>query len=376
MVERVAQAMASLADRRPLFHSEADFQHALAWEIQLADPTARIRLERRMSTTPRVELDLLVERDGRALALELKYPRAALSIELEDEAYDLRLGAADVECYGIVKDIWRLERLVREGLADEGCVVVVSNNRAIWGAPGEGPETLWDAFRLTDGAVLTGLRDWRETDKKWPGPPIELSGRYELRWRPYAILPGTRGAREFRCLLVPVGHTSKASEFSTPSRSLPASEPPGASASEAPRVPALASAARDPISTAERGRVAARRALEGARFSVTQDEPRRNRLTALGDEGARTVWVATRKGFRYPFWPKTDWQPDENVYVCLVRLPDPAGPPEVYMIPTAVWMSPDAVFVSRDYVDRASPPEWGINLSANNLPALEPYRIA
>src|SRR4051812_9078581 len=111
MVERVARAMASLADRRPLFHSEADFQHALAWELQLQDPAARIRLERRMSTTPRVELDLILESGGSALAVELKYPRAGLKIQVDDEDYDLRLGAADVDSYGAVKDIWRLERL-------------------------------------------------------------------------------------------------------------------------------------------------------------------------------------------------------------------------------------------------------------------------
>lgn len=27
-------AMASLAKGRPIFHSEADFQHALAWQLQ------------------------------------------------------------------------------------------------------------------------------------------------------------------------------------------------------------------------------------------------------------------------------------------------------------------------------------------------------
>jgi hypothetical protein len=32
--------------------------------MQLDDPAARVRLERRMSSTPRVELDLLVESDA------------------------------------------------------------------------------------------------------------------------------------------------------------------------------------------------------------------------------------------------------------------------------------------------------------------------
>jgi hypothetical protein len=39
--------LARLARNRPVFHSEADFQHALAWEIHSLHPTAKIRLEYR-----------------------------------------------------------------------------------------------------------------------------------------------------------------------------------------------------------------------------------------------------------------------------------------------------------------------------------------
>ena len=37
--------MSKLRKRRPIFHSEADFQHALAWEIHLANPSHQVRLE-------------------------------------------------------------------------------------------------------------------------------------------------------------------------------------------------------------------------------------------------------------------------------------------------------------------------------------------
>src|SRR3954470_21617759 len=132
MIELVEQALVRLAHERPIFHSEAEFQHSLPWQIQLDQLAANIRLERLMSTTPRLELDLLIELAGRTLAVELKYPRAALTIELGDEAYDLRLGAPDVESYAVVKDVWRLERLVREGVADEGCALTLSNHRGLW----------------------------------------------------------------------------------------------------------------------------------------------------------------------------------------------------------------------------------------------------
>jgi hypothetical protein len=47
VLELVNGAMNRLALRRPVFHSEADFQHGLAWQIQLDHPDARVRLETR-----------------------------------------------------------------------------------------------------------------------------------------------------------------------------------------------------------------------------------------------------------------------------------------------------------------------------------------
>src|SRR5580693_223840 len=35
----------SLRKQRSIFHSEADFQHALAWELHLDNPSAHVRLE-------------------------------------------------------------------------------------------------------------------------------------------------------------------------------------------------------------------------------------------------------------------------------------------------------------------------------------------
>jgi hypothetical protein len=83
----VAGALSALAARRPVFHSESDFQHALAWQIQLASPQAQIRLE----TRPRrgVHLDLLVVLDGIRTAIELKYLLAGLRSSISGELFDL-----------------------------------------------------------------------------------------------------------------------------------------------------------------------------------------------------------------------------------------------------------------------------------------------
>lgn len=60
----IAAAMTSLSRKRRIIHSEADFQHVLASEAQVANPTASVRLEKRDATNPSVQFDL-VHRAGR-----------------------------------------------------------------------------------------------------------------------------------------------------------------------------------------------------------------------------------------------------------------------------------------------------------------------
>lgn len=49
--------------------------------------------------------------------------------------------------------------------------------------------------------------------------------------------------------------------------------------------------------------------------------------------------------------------------------------PFVYIIPTSVWHQPNYIFVSRDYINKKSKPEWGINYSKKNRNELQPYLL-
>lgn len=56
----LSDLMRRLALRRPVFHSEADFQHDFAWEAHSMDPNLRVRLE--THPEPGTRLDLLLSR--------------------------------------------------------------------------------------------------------------------------------------------------------------------------------------------------------------------------------------------------------------------------------------------------------------------------
>lgn len=189
LVTLLGQAMVNLAEQRPVFHSEADFQLALSMELQTAHPAARIRLERRMLNNPRVELDVFFVLDGQRYALELKYPKRRLTTRTSDgEQFHLTGGAADVERYGVIRDLVRCEQLLREGEADQAAAIVLSNVPELWTRVGT-RVTGSDAFRLTDGLDVTGHMDWGVSygrgSRQGRTSPLTLVGSYLLRWVDY-----------------------------------------------------------------------------------------------------------------------------------------------------------------------------------------------
>lgn len=188
----IDQVMRRLARRRPIFPSEADFQLALAWEIQRARRDAQIRLEKRVADNPRVVLDLLVAIGDHRMALKLKYPKQKLAVEVDGERFALPTGAPDVERYDIWRDVVRLERLCAERIVDEGCALVLTNAPAFWSPPVRPTPTGYDAFRVHEGRVVSGVLGWGLT--AGPGTrsrrtePLALRGAYRLTWQPYSRL--------------------------------------------------------------------------------------------------------------------------------------------------------------------------------------------
>jgi hypothetical protein len=65
---------------------------------------------------------------------------------------------------------------------------------------------------------------------------------------------------------------------------------------------------------------------------------------------------------------------DTNRLICFIHFRNDQYP-VVYIIPASVWKNPNNVFVSRDYIDKKSEPEWGINYSKKNRDSLDNYLI-
>lgn len=196
--------LSELCSERPVFANEADFQHALAWRIQLTHPNAKIRFEVKPPGT-RMYLDLVVTYEGRRFAVELKYLKRKLEVEVGGELFSLSEDSAqDTGRYDILKDVQRLEKVVREGFVDEGIMICITNDFNYWNPPSQAKLTIFEAFRLTEGRRITGELCWDENASigsiNGRTEPIRLLGEYTVRWRPYSKVPASRN-NEFKYLL-------------------------------------------------------------------------------------------------------------------------------------------------------------------------------
>ncbi len=87
----IEDVLNNLSKKRPVFHSEADFQYSLAWEIHKMYPSFNIRLEKREEVNrEEFYLDIFIFRNNEIYTLELKYKTKKLDITISNEDYHLK----------------------------------------------------------------------------------------------------------------------------------------------------------------------------------------------------------------------------------------------------------------------------------------------
>ena len=190
-----------LAEKRRVFHSEADFQFALAWEIR--DRNLAVRLEYPRKPNEKRYLDIWLPEVK--VAIELKYFKKKLDVEVGGERFALtNQGAQDINRYHFVSDIERVEG------AGGGFAIALTNDPNYW-TRGVKENPIDAAFRLHDGRTLPANKPLAWAPHAATGmkkPPVRLQHSYALAWRDYgSSLTGAAEARsrQFRYLAVEVG---------------------------------------------------------------------------------------------------------------------------------------------------------------------------
>ena len=192
----IPNLMRVLASTRPVFHSEADFQHELAWLIRCTNPSAKRRLEGPLGVakTPRAKLDLWVELYGVVEAIELKKQTVALNINVLGEHFSLaNKGAEDNLGYDFLSDLARVEQFALT-FPGSVCQAILLSNETIWNQSLRLGEFNKDAFRIHEGREVTGTLSWREPERaKERAAAHALQGSYRTCWSDYSNLGGKPG---------------------------------------------------------------------------------------------------------------------------------------------------------------------------------------
>lgn len=195
MREILTAVLNSLREKRPVFHSEADLQHAFAWEMQQMYPEAEIRLEYPFDLASRIYLDLWATfNDGRKLALEMKYKTKGINIHLGNERFILaNHGAQDCGRYDAMLDIQRVEQVTESGSQVFGAALFMTNDGQYW-RPGQRIGTNDEAFRIHEGVSVSGERQWSVRTgagtMRGREEPIQITGAYTINWDDYVSMGG------------------------------------------------------------------------------------------------------------------------------------------------------------------------------------------
>ena len=195
----------TLATQRPIFHSEADFQHALAWLIHQKYPNAKIRLEYPCTGNKgRIYLDILIEIGGIRIGIELKYKTKLLESMVDGEAYKLKnQSAQDVARYDLMSDLMRLEGLKESQYLDHGFAIFLTNDAGYWKDSGRRGRMDED-FRIHEGRSFSGNLIWADHTSKGTMKSREdgiyLTDNYLCNWASYSKISNV----SFRYLFFPV----------------------------------------------------------------------------------------------------------------------------------------------------------------------------
>jgi len=202
--------MLELSKKRPIFHSEADFQHALAWQISQMYKDFSVRLERRFKIKgDTLSIDVFLLSSGGNIPIELKYFKQKIEVNHRAEEFVLpNQVARDLGRYNFLKDIKRIEDVLDSSPAKEGYCLVLTNDPLYWTEYWQNrrKKTKDHNFRIFEGKQLSGTINWINPTEKASTkfPAISFRGNYEVKWNDFSNEFEEEKFGKFRWLLIKV----------------------------------------------------------------------------------------------------------------------------------------------------------------------------
>ena len=140
-------------------------------------------------------IDIVVEKDGEFLPIELKYKTMPINAEvyrfgekLEKVEIIKNHGARDLGAYDFWRDVSRIECLIKRfNNVKNGIALFVTNDQGYWTLPKMGTNPNYANFSMKDG-VHSREKTWQgNTAMSAARPSFNVNKEYELVWKDYDL---------------------------------------------------------------------------------------------------------------------------------------------------------------------------------------------
>ena len=222
----IESAISELQTKRPIFHSEADFQLALACELKEVFKKANVNYEVRLEKPEKLVMEyhknavsqpkatkatnasfdiVIVDDKDNLYPIELKYKTKKLDVKYGGEIYNLSgQGDTNLGRYSFRKDICRLEKYLQKYKTDDNIVKgyfiaivndldYVSKNVRITNK-GDQKYSFHCGAKLENNAFWTSGKSWQKKSNLMY--ELNLEGDYTIEWQPYSKLECSKNLKD------------------------------------------------------------------------------------------------------------------------------------------------------------------------------------
>lgn len=199
LLKQVKTDVEAFLNQKQFFCNECHLQMELATYLRQSGNYCKVHLEYFVTganAQPQsLYIDIVVEKDGEFLPIELKYKTAPLNKGIDRFGEVLQgvnilknHGARDLGAYDFWRDVNRIECLVKRfSNVKNGIALFLTNDKGYWTLPKDGTNPNYANFSMKDGK--------HSQEKTWQGntamsaarPSFNVNKVYELEWKDYDL---------------------------------------------------------------------------------------------------------------------------------------------------------------------------------------------